>query len=429
MNILILGSGGREHAFGQLLKTKDHQLYFAPGNGGTSALGTNLPLDALDFNGIAEAALLHQIDMILPCSEDPLVAGITDYFESHRSLSHISLIGPDKYSSALEGSKDFAKSFMKKYGIPTANYETFSKESIEQGKKFIRSLAPPYVLKADGLAAGKGVLILNNSEEACQELENMLNGKFGNASNKVVVEEFLKGIEISVFAVSDGESWKFLGSAKDYKRIGEGDKGLNTGGMGAVSPVPFADEAFLEKVRVQIAEPTFSALKNEGHPFVGFLFMGLMNCDGSPKVIEYNVRMGDPETETLFSRLETPLDTILVSMSKKELHLIEIKMNKKTAVTIFTVSGGYPESYEKGKKITLPVVPEDARLFHAGTSANNNQYFTSGGRVIAATCLGNSIEEASLKSIQLAEAIKFEGKFFRRDIGNDLIKETSNEPA
>lgn len=431
MKILILGSGGREHAFGALLaKSGKHELFFAPGNGGTAQLGSNVALDILSFDKIADFALSHHIDWVLPCSEDPLVAGIVDYFANHpnQQISKISVIGPDQYASTLEGSKDFAKSFMMRHQIPTAAYQSFSAENIEKGFQFLETLNPPYVLKADGLAAGKGVLIIEDIQEAKNELSAMLlNKKFGGASQTVVIEEFLKGIEISVFVVSDGDSWQFLGSAKDYKRIGEGDTGLNTGGMGAVSPVPFANDLFMEKVKSQIVEPTLNGLKKEGHPFVGFLFLGLMNDHGNPSVIEFNVRMGDPETETLFTRLKTPLDEILLAMKNKKLSDTIISVDERTAVTVFLVSGGYPGNIEKGKSIALTTPPMHTYCYHAGTALKDGQLVTSGGRVLAVTSLDANIQNAAKKSFEFADKIHFEGKYFRRDIGNDLMEWKENE--
>ena len=422
MNILLLGSGGREHAFAWKLSQSPElgKLYIAPGNAGTALHGENVALNPLDFDAVLSFALSHHIDLILPGNEDPLVAGIADFIREKTGGS-IAVAGPDRYAAALEGSKDFSKQFMMRHGIPTAAYQSFNNSNLEAGKAFLATLQPPYVLKADGLAAGKGVIITSDLEEARAVLDDMIaGGRFGNASSTVVIEEFLHGIEISCFAVSDGQSWKMLASAKDYKRIGEGDTGPNTGGMGAISPVPFADEAFMQKVADRIATPTFEGLKKEGHPFRGFLFMGLMNCGGEPKVIEYNVRMGDPETEAIFPRLRTDMLQLVNAIARGGLDGVPVELDPRTAATVFLVSAGYPGDIEKGKPMNIPQPGAQSYFFHAGTRNDNGTVVTNGGRVLAITSLSHSISLAAEISLVAAETVKYEGKYYRKDIGRDL---------
>ncbi len=424
MNVLILGSGGREHAFAwKLAQSKElENLYIAPGNAGTALCGTNININVNDFEGIKNIVWEKGIDLVLVGPEDPLVNGIHDYFLKDDVLKEIPVIGPKKDGAQLEGSKDFSKQFMIKHGVPTAKYKSFTKENITEASSFIDSLAAPYVLKADGLAAGKGVLIIDNKEEAKYELQNMiLNAKFGNAGNTVVIEEFLKGIELSVFVLTDGKSYKILPAAKDYKRIGVGDKGLNTGGMGAVSPVPFADEAFIKKVEEQIVIPTINGLVKDGIDYRGFIFIGLMNCNGEPSVIEYNCRMGDPETEVVIPRIESDLLDLLSGVANQTLHTKEFVVTKKIATTVVLVSGGYPEEYEKGKRITGLDLPKDSHVFHSGTITKQDEVVTNGGRVFAITSFGNTIEEAITKSMKASETIMYDGKYYRTDIGQDLI--------
>ncbi len=425
MNILILGSGGREHAFTWKIAQSSlcDRLFIAPGNAGSGKLGTNVNLKLNDFNGIAQFCLDFEIDLMIPGSEDPLVQGITDYFREREDLNHIHVAGPVKAGAMLEGSKDFAKTFMSKYNIPTAAYKSFTAETLEEGYRFLETLQPPYVLKADGLAAGKGVVIPEALEEAKTELHAMLaESKFGVASDRVVIEEFLKGIEVSVFVLTDGKDYFLLPEAKDYKRIGEGDTGLNTGGMGAISPVPFADEAFLAKVEEKIVKPTIDGLQAEGIDYRGFIFLGLMNVDGEPYVIEYNVRMGDPETEAVLPRIESDLLELLLAVCEGKLGSKSIRINEQTAATVVLVSGGYPESYPKGKIIHLAEAGKDSVIFHAGTKAEGEQVLTNGGRVFAITSLGEDLQEALEKSMALAREIDYEGKYFRSDIGQDLLK-------
>ena len=423
MNILVIGSGGREHTFAYKIaqSNKTNQLFIAPGNAGTSELGTNLPISVSDFDGIKSAVLEHNIKLVVVGPEAPLVDGIYDYFQSDEELSSISVIGPSKEGAQLEGSKEFSKIFMEKYGVPTARYQSFTANNLEEGYSFLETLNPPFVLKADGLAAGKGVLILNNINDAKAELKEMLeNQKFGEASATVVIEEFLKGIELSVFVLTDGKNYKILPSAKDYKRIGEGDVGLNTGGMGAISPVPFADEDFINKVEERIIKPTVNGLQSENIDYKGFIFIGLMNVAGDPFVIEYNVRMGDPETEVVLPRIETDLVDLFEAVGKQSLNQIELKVNPQTATTVMLVSGGYPEGYEKGKVITGFDKAEHSLVFHAGTALKENEVVTSGGRVIAITSFGDSIGEALKKSYSNIDKIHFDKMNYRRDIGFDL---------
>ena len=426
MNILILGSGGREHAFAWKIAQSPlcDSLYIAPGNAGTALVGTNLPISYNNFEAVAAAVLENEIELVIVGPEEPLVNGIVDYFESRKDLAKIKLIGPNKAGAQLEGSKDFSKNFMQKYGIPTASSRTFTADTLAIGLEYLETLPLPIVLKADGLAAGKGVIIAEKHIEAEQAFNEMLvDGKFGAAGNKVVVEQFLRGIELSVFVLCDGENYKILPEAKDYKRIGENDTGLNTGGMGAVSPVSFADANFLRKVEEKVVKPTLHGLKSEGIKYVGFIFIGLMNVKGEPFVIEYNVRMGDPETEVVLPRIQSDFAALLVSAAKGTLHDYEIKISPQVAVTTVLVAGGYPGEYEKGKVISGTEKVEDVHLFHAGTTFNgNNEVVTNGGRVMAMTGMANSLENAVHKSQRAAQVIQYEGKYFRHDIGMDLIR-------
>ena len=424
MNILILGSGGREHAFALKLSqsTKINQLFVAPGNAGTHQIAQNIAIDPTDFEAVKETVLVNDIQMVVVGPEAPLVAGVHDFFLADSELKHIPVIGPKKDGALLEGSKDFSKQFMQKHGVPTARYQSFTKENLEDGFTFLETLAPPFVLKADGLAAGKGVLILNSLEEAKAELEEMVaNQKFGEASATVVIEEFLKGIELSVFVLTDGINYKILPSAKDYKRIGEGDTGLNTGGMGAISPVPFADDAFLNKVEELVVKPTISGLQKDGIDYRGFIFIGLMNDNGNPSVVEYNVRMGDPETEVVLPRIESDLFELFEGVANQNLNEKSFSVTDKTATTVMLVSGGYPEAYEKNKEITGFDNLEKSTVYHAGTNINEGVVVTSGGRVMAITSLGDSIEEALEKSYQSIDAIHFDKMNYRKDIGFDLV--------
>ena len=422
MNILILGSGGREHAFAWKIAQSSscNKLIIAPGNAGTNQLGTNIDININDFDAVKNLVLSNEIDMVLVGPEAPLVNGIYDFFNQDEKLSSISLIGPSAKGARLEGSKDFAKEFMQRHNIPTAKHKTFTKQNINEGYEFIDSLTSPYVLKADGLAAGKGVMIIENVNEAKKELKSMIiDKKFGEASSKVVVEEFLKGIELSVFIITDGTSYKILPSAKDYKRIGEGDTGLNTGGMGAVSPVPFADRFYIEKVEREIIKPTINGLKKDNIKYKGFIFFGLINVNGQPKVIEYNVRMGDPETEAVIPRIKSDLLNLFKGIddgtfSEKDLHIVD-----DITATIMLVSAGYPNDYKKGKIINGLEDITDSLLFHSGTIGDSN-IKTNGGRVIAITAYGNTLEEAKETAYKDAEKIYFEGKQYRRDIGFDL---------
>ena len=422
MNILLLGSGGRESALAWKLSQSPrcNNLYIAPGNGGTGAYGTNVKLSPLDFEGIRRFVADNAIDMIVVGNEDPLVAGIYDYFESDNVL----VAGPSKAGAELEGSKDFAKRFMYKHGIPTAAYRSFTAQTVEEGCEFLASLKAPYVLKADGLAAVKGVLIIDNLEEACKSLREMLGGMFGRSSSTVVIEEFLSGIECSVFVVTDGNgSYRVLPVAKDYKRIGEGDTGLNTGGMGAVSPVPFADEVFMRKVDERIIKPTVEGLKSDGIVYRGFIFLGLINVGGEPMVIEYNVRMGDPETEVVMPRLASDLVDLIEAAAKGNLGDVPAEHDPRPAVTVMAVSGGYPGSYPKGKAISGNLQPEGSIVFHAGTSIDaDGQLVTAGGRVMAVTSLADTIEAAREKSYKALENIHFDGMYRRGDIGCDILK-------
>jgi phosphoribosylamine--glycine ligase len=426
MNILILGSGGREHAFAWKIAQSPlcDSLFVAPGNAGTASVATNLSISFNDFDAIANAVLENNIELVIVGPEEPLVNGIVDYFESREDLAKVKLIGPNKAGAQLEGSKDFSKKFMQRYAIPTASSRTFTAETLAIGLEYLESHPLPIVLKADGLAAGKGVIIAEKHAEAEVAFKEMLlDGKFGSAGNKVVVEQFLKGIELSVFVLTDGEHYKILPEAKDYKRIGENDTGLNTGGMGAVSPVAFADANFLRKVDEKVVKPTLNGLKSEGIKYVGFIFIGLMNIKGEPFVIEYNVRMGDPETEVVIPRIQSDFAMLMASTAKGTLNDFDMQISPQVAVTTVVVSGGYPGDYEKGKVITGSDKVEDVHLYHAGTTFNGNtEVVTNGGRVMALTGLANSLENAVHKSQRAAQAVQFEGKYFRHDIGVDLIR-------
>ena len=424
MNILILGSGGREHVFADKISKSPlcDKLFIAPGNAGTAECGTNLAISPVDFTAIENACIEHQIHLIVPGNEDPLVAGIVDFIESNEKLSNVLIAGPNKAGAQLEGSKDFSKALMQKNNIPTAAYCTVEKLNIDEGYAFLESLKPPYVLKAYGLAAGKGVLIETDLQAAKNNLAEMLNGKFGAASSKVVIEEFLHGIELSVFVLTDGKHHLMLPSAKDYKRIGEGDQGLNTGGMGAISPVPFADKVFIDKVEQRIVIPTIQGLKNDGITYKGFLFIGLMNVDGEPKVIEYNCRMGDPETEVVLHRVKSDLLELMLATCKGNINEVNLDIDEQTAVTVFLVSGGYPEDFVKGYEINGLEQITDSKVYHAGTKNEDGIVQTNGGRVLAITSTGNSIQEALTTSMKNAEIIQFTDKYYRKDIGLDLLK-------
>jgi len=422
MNILIIGGGGREHALAWKMAQSPQleKLFIAPGNAGTAEVGTNVPIGVEDFEGIKELVLKEGIDLVVVGPEVPLVAGMADFFKEDPELKEIPVIGPSKAGAELEGSKDIAKTFMLENDIPTGGFRTFIDYTVSEGRHYLTKLKPPYVLKADGLAAGKGVLIIDNLEEAQQELENMLNGKFGEASKKVVVEEYLPGIELSVFVLTDGEGYVIFPEAKDYKRIGEGDTGLNTGGMGAVSPVPFADKEFMKKVEERIVKPTIEGLKSDGVDYKGFIFIGLMNRDGDPYVIEYNVRMGDPESEVVLPRIKTDFVELMKATAENRLSEMEIEFDHRTVTTVMLVSGGYPGSYEKGKEITGLDKVEECVVFHAGTKSDGDRAVTNGGRVIAVSSYGDTMKEALEKSYKAAEKINFEGKYYRNDIGFDL---------
>jgi len=422
MNILIIGGGGREHALAWKIAQSPQleSLFIAPGNAGTAEVGTNVPIGVDDFEGIKKLVLEKGINLVVVGPEVPLVAGIADFFKTDLYLQDVAVIGPSKKGAELEGSKDVAKVFMEDNNIPTGQFRTFIDYTVAEGKDYLATLEAPYVLKADGLAAGKGVLIIDDLEEAQQELENMLKGKFGEASKKVVVEEHLAGIELSVFVLTDGEGYVILPEAKDYKRIGEGDTGLNTGGMGAISPVPFADREFLQKVEERIVKPTIKGLKDRRIDFKGFIFIGLMNKGGDPYVIEYNVRMGDPESEVVLPRIKTDFVELMKATAEGRLSEMEIELDERTVSTVMLVSGGYPGSYKKGKEISGIEQVEGSVVFHAGTKLDGEKVVTSGGRVIAVSSYGASMKEALDASYRNAEKIHFEGKYYRSDIGFDL---------
>lgn len=423
MNILIVGSGGREHAMAWKIKQspKLNRLFIAPGNAGTSQLGTNIPVGVSDFAGLKKAVIDNQIDLVLVGPEVPLCEGLHDFFSADEQLKHIRFVGPFKHGAQLEGSKDFAKAFMMRHQIPTAKYLSVTADNLSEGIQFLKTMNAPYVLKADGLAAGKGVLIINELAEAEQSLREMLEGQFGEASSKVVIEEFLSGIECSVFAITDGKDYKILPEAKDYKRIGEGDTGLNTGGMGAISPVPFADSVFMHKVEERIIRPTVEGLKNDGIAYNGFIFFGLINCGGEPMVIEYNARMGDPETEAVMLRIQSDFVELLEGAADGNLASKSIEIDPRSAAAVMMVSGGYPGSYEKGKAISGLDRVENSMVFHAGTKEKDGVVVTDGGRVLAVSSYGNSMEEALATSYRNAGLIAFDGMYFRKDLGFDLI--------
>lgn len=424
MNILIVGSGGREHTLGWKIKQSPltDNLFFMPGNAGTSALGDNINISPNDFEAVKRTVLNNKIDLVVVGPEEPLVLGIVDFFKNDSQLRNVKIIGPSAEGARLEGSKEYAKQFMMRHNIPTARYFSVSSANFEAGKAFLSELNPPYVLKADGLAAGKGVLILNDYDEACAELNSMLNGKFGAAGKTVVIEEFLSGIELSVFVLTDGKNYVRLPEAKDYKRVGEGDTGLNTGGMGAVSPVPFADSDFMEKVTQRIIKPTVEGLKEERIDYKGFIFFGLIKVGNDPYVIEYNVRMGDPETEVVMPRLKNDLVELLIATADAKLSSIVSHCDDRTAVTVVLVSGGYPGDYKKGIPVFNTEKVDGSILFHSGTDFIGKQVVTNGGRVFAVTSLGRDIESARDQSLKNAAIVAFDGKYFRRDIGFDLVK-------
>ncbi len=427
MNILLLGSGGREHALAWRMARSPHlsQLFIAPGNPGMSLYGTCLPrIGVTDFAAIADLIRREQIKLLVVGPEVPLVEGIADYLREEAGLKDLLIVGPDARGAQLEGSKDFSKAFMQRYGIPTAGYKTFGRQSYDEAVDYLKTLRPPYVLKADGLAAGKGVIISEDLEEAQRELRELLTGRFGEASTRVVIEEYLHGIECSVFIATDGHSWRILPVAKDYKRIGEGDTGPNTGGMGSVSPVIFADETFMKKVEERVVRPTIEGLRSEGIDYRGFIFAGLMNVGGDPYVIEYNCRMGDPETESVMLRIDSDFVELLERMASGELGDYQLEESTKYAATVVLVSEGYPGTYAKGKPISYPHEPTfDSALFHAGTARDTSGHLmTSGGRVLTASCLGSTLEEALERCYKLADQVHFEGKALRRDIGQDLLK-------
>ena len=424
MRVLLLGSGGREHALSWKIAQSSQleELFIAPGNAGTRQYGKNVDLSTTDFPSIKTFVLENQINMVVVGPEEPLVLGIHDYFLADDALKNVPVIGPAKAAAQLEGSKDFAKQFMYRHAIPTAKYATFTKETLEQGYTFLESMKPPYVLKADGLAAGKGVLILENLQEAKAELKAMLaNAKFGNASSRVVIEQFLKGIELSVFVITDGDAYKLLPEAKDYKRIGEGDTGLNTGGMGAVSPVSFADPAFMDKVKNQVIIPTVKGLRNENIPYKGFIFFGIINVKGDPYVIEYNCRLGDPETEVIIPRLKSDILDLFEGVASNTLSERDVQFVEKSAATVMMVAGGYPETYENGKQIFGLNSIDESIVFHAGTSSDGPAVLSAGGRVLAITSYGKTVQAALTRSYDSAQKIEFEGAYYRKDIGFDVI--------
>ena len=423
MNILLLGSGGREHAFAWKMTQSAlcSQLFVAPGNAGTAQIATNVVMNPNDFDTVKQFVLANAIEMVVVGPEDPLVNGIYDFFKNDAALNAIPVIGPSKLGAQLEGSKEFAKEFLVKNNIPTAKYESFTSETVEKGYAFLETLSPPYVLKADGLAAGKGVVILNDLQEAKDELKAMLvDAKFGSASSKVVIEEFLDGIELSCFVLTDGKSYKILPTAKDYKRIGEGDTGLNTGGMGAISPVPFADATLMQKIEEQIVIPTINGLKNDNIEYKGFVFIGLIKVGDDPFVIEYNVRMGDPETEVVIPRIKSDLVALFQAVATEKLSDFEFELDERTAATIVVVSGGYPEEFEKGKEISGLDHNTESLVFHAGTKEENGKIVSNGGRVLAVTSFGTTFVDATKKSYQTIENLKFDKMNYRKDIGFDL---------
>ncbi len=423
MTILLLGSGGREHALAwKLLQSPTcKKLFVAPGNAGTASIASNVDIQPTDFIAVKDFVLKENITMVVVGPEDPLVAGIFDFFKEDEDLKSVPVIGPSKEGARLEGSKEYAKEFLIKHSIPTAAYDSFTAETVEKGCHFLETLKPPYVLKADGLAAGKGVVILNDLEEAKTELRSMLvDQKFGNASSKVVIEEFLDGIELSCFVITDGKNYKILPTAKDYKRIGEGDTGLNTGGMGAVSPVPFADAVLMEKIENRIVKPTIEGLNKEGIEYKGFVFIGLINVKGEPMVIEYNVRMGDPETEVVMPRIKSDLVELFQAVANQKLDQVTLEIDSRSATTVMMVSEGYPEAFEKGKKISGIENIKDSLVFHAGTKLENGSVLSNGGRVLAITSYGNDFKEALKKSYQNIEKLHFDKMYYRKDIGFDL---------
>ncbi|WP_324024710.1 phosphoribosylamine--glycine ligase [Maribacter sp. BPC-D8] len=423
MNILILGSGGREHTFAWKLaqSNKLSKLFVAPGNAGTEKIATNIPIGVNDFEAIKKLVLKENIQLVMVGPEDPLVNGIHDFFLGDQELKNVAVIGPEKLAATLEGSKEFAKEFMMRHEIPTAQYKSFTAETVEDGFKFLEELNPPFVLKADGLAAGKGVVILNDLNEAKVELKSMLvDEKFGAASATVVIEEFLDGIELSVFVLTDGDSYKVLPTAKDYKRIGEGDTGLNTGGMGAISPVPFASKDLMDKIEQRIVKPTVEGLKKDNMPYKGFIFIGLIKVGDDPKVIEYNVRMGDPETEVVLPRIKNDMVELLQAVADQKLSEIDLQLDDRTATTVMTVSGGYPGSYEKGKEITGIDSITESLVFHAGTTLKDGKVVTNGGRVMAITSFGSDFKSALAQSYKNVDKLSFEGMNYRKDLGFDL---------
>jgi phosphoribosylamine--glycine ligase len=424
MTILLLGSGGREHAFAwkMIQSPLCDTLFVAPGNAGTASIANNVNINPTDFDAIKKLVLQEKINLVVVGPEDPLVKGIYDFFKNDEQLNHVPVIGPSKLGAQLEGSKEFAKEFLMKHNIPTASYDSFTAETVEKGCDFLETLQPPFVLKADGLAAGKGVLIIQDLAEAKVELRNMLVGqKFGSASSKVVIEEFLDGIELSCFVLTDGKSYKILPTAKDYKRIGEGDTGLNTGGMGAVSPVPYVDAVLMEKIETRIVKPTIEGFQKDGIEYKGFVFIGLINVNNEPIVIEYNVRMGDPETEVVVPRMKSDLVELFLAVANEKLDEFELEIDPRSATTVMLVSGGYPEDFEKGKVITGLENIQDSIVFHAGTKLDNGNVVSNGGRVLAVTSYGNDFQEAIKKSYLNIEKLHFDKMYFRKDIGNDLL--------